>query len=541
MILIIKRVVLLVVILLAGCSRLFPSLWSDLPAAELQQTLDESREAGGMIGVSAAIIDKDGELWLGVSGNSYPGNPVKPEMVFDMGSAGKNLAAALMLDLAEEGLIDLDHPLQDYIEPPPGVDGTIPIRMLLNHTSGLAMVTEHPDSPFRKRYELIDFERLWTIEELFTDLAGEPYFPPGEGWHYSQAGYQISTLIAEAVTGLSMAEAVQSRLLDPLEIHDMVLDMTQPLPEGVEMAHNWVDLKGYGIPEDVSDRSRNWIASIARMTYYTTAEDFARWGQALYSGQVLEPDSLEQMLDFVEITEYGNEPPIFDGYGLGVVEWKPEMLSGHYGYGHSGSIPGYRAFLAYLPEHQLTIAVLSNTDKEGELGDLINNLLEVVLGENGTQAEEAGLDLDPRNSLPENQAAVEAFIDQELFCDQQTAWEVVGGAGQWIDLSLDWVVADSPETAQEVWDFHEHRISVNGAEIPNLDQFQHSVRQYRVECGDESLNLYARGFSVYLPPLDPGEYEITWRSDVTGKFNNGFVEYQVGDYLEARATLLVSE
>jgi D-alanyl-D-alanine carboxypeptidase len=370
---------LLALFSLVACSAGAPPTVEIPYAPELQQTLDSSREEGGVIGVSAAIIDAEGRLWTGVSGTSHPGQPITADMLFDMASTGKSLVAALMLDLAEEGLLALDDPIDKYIDPPPGVDGSIPIRMLLNHTSGLANMVEHPDSPFRKPYNDIDFERWWTIDEIFTELASAPYFAPGEGWHYSQAGYQIVTLIVEQVTGSTVAEQIQSRLLDPLGIQGMALDFSQPLPDDVTIAHNWVDTEGDGIPEDVADRSRNWIASLSRILYYTTAEDFARWGHALFTGQVLEAGSLDQMLTFIRPEDYGNEPPIFSGYGLGVVEWIPEVLHGEYGYGHSGSIPGYRAFMAHLPKHNVTIVVLSNSDKEEELAAVIDALLAVVL------------------------------------------------------------------------------------------------------------------------------------------------------------------
>lgn len=382
--------VVMLIGLLAGCQGYRLSVRENPQAEQLQQALERAREAGQLMGVSAAIIDSEDRLWTGVSGMSHPGAPITEDMLFDMGSSGKNIVAALMLTLAEEGRLSLDDPIQAYITPPPGVNGNIPIRMLLNHTSGLANVVENTASPFRQPYNSIEFDRWWTIEEIFTELGSEPYFAPGQGWHYSQAGYQIATLIVEAVTGSPTAEEVQARLLDPLDIHGLILDFSKPLPEDVKIAHDWVDTDGDSTPEDVSDRSRNWIASISRCTYYTTAEAFARWGHALFSGKVLEPDSLNQMLSFVRPEDYGNEPPIFSGYGLGVVEWIPQLLHGEYGYGHSGSIPGYRAFMAHLPEYDLTIAVLSNSDKEQELGDVINALLEVVLENDGPVVSAAG-------------------------------------------------------------------------------------------------------------------------------------------------------
>ena len=90
------------------------------------------------------------------------------------------------------------------------------------------------------------------------------------------------------------------------------------------------------------------------------------------------------MLTFVHPDDYGNEPPIFSGYGLGVLEYIPEILQGEYGYGHIGSIPGYRALLAHLPEPGLTMVMMSNSDKEEELVAVIAALLDVVQEESGT-------------------------------------------------------------------------------------------------------------------------------------------------------------
>ena len=88
---------------------------------------------------------------------------------------------------------------------------------------------------------------------------------------------------------------------------------------------------------------------------------------------------MSQMLAFHRPKDYGNEPPIFAGYGLGVLEWVPQILRGERGYGHSGSIPGYRAFLAHLPDRELTFVILSNSDKEEELAMMIDQVLAVAL------------------------------------------------------------------------------------------------------------------------------------------------------------------
>jgi CubicO group peptidase (beta-lactamase class C family) len=103
-------------------------------ARELQEVLDAARESAGLVGVSAAIIVPGYEPWLGVSGESHPGQPITPDMLFDIGSAGKIILGPLMVKLAEDGLISLDDPMRTYLPDFPYAGGSITIRQLLNHT-----------------------------------------------------------------------------------------------------------------------------------------------------------------------------------------------------------------------------------------------------------------------------------------------------------------------------------------------------------------------------------------------------------------------
>jgi CubicO group peptidase (beta-lactamase class C family) len=99
--------------------------------------LETGRVSADLMGVSAAIIVPGHEPWLGVSGESYPGQPITENMLFDMGSAGKILVGPLLVKLAEDGLISLDEPLSNYLPDFPYAAGAITIRQLLDHTSGL--------------------------------------------------------------------------------------------------------------------------------------------------------------------------------------------------------------------------------------------------------------------------------------------------------------------------------------------------------------------------------------------------------------------
>lgn len=347
-------------------------------AGELQAVLDRTRQETNIRGVSVAIIAPGHRPWLGVSGESHPGQPINREMLFDMGSCGKLIAAALVLDLCENSLISLDDPVSKYLQPLPNVDGSITVRQLLNHTSGLYDMVPHPGGPFRVPYDSIEFDKWWTIDEIFTKLGGKPYFAPGKGFHYTQAGFQLASLIVEKVTGSTVPAEVQKRLLDPLGLDGMLLDFTKPVPARFVLAHQWVDTDADGTPEDVTSRSKNWIASLSRINFYTRAEDFAILVHALFAGKVLKRSSLEQMMAFVHHKPEETDGPLFVDYGLGLMEINPQLMRGQKVMGHLGSIPGYRAFAGHLADNNVTMVVLINSDTDAGF-PILDGLLGAVL------------------------------------------------------------------------------------------------------------------------------------------------------------------
>jgi D-alanyl-D-alanine carboxypeptidase len=529
--------VLLFLLLLWGCDQSLQVQDELLFADELQAELDSARDSLGLVGVSAAVIVPGYEPWWGGSGESHPGQPVTREMLFDTASAGKLLVGPLMVKLAEEGLVSLDDPLEAYLPDFPYVDGAITLRQLLNHTSGLPMMIKHPDSPFRVPYGEIDHARRWTVDEIFTELEAEPDFAPGEDWCYTQAGYQIATLIVESVTGETVGEAIQTRLLDPLNIQGMYLDYAEPRPGNLVFAHPWVDLDYDGDFEDVGADSRIWIASLSRIFFYATPEDLAGWAHALFAGEVLNQDSMGELLDFYRMDDPCGEPPIFIGYGMGVFDFEPALFASHQAWGHTGSIPGYRTLVAHLPGLGVTMVFMTNTDSDGVAG-LLEPLLKVILehlGEDGSEL--PPVDLQPVSQPPEDAPVFTTFQKGALFCDQNPQWELVASTEEWIDLSLEWVVGTDDSLAEAAWDHHEHTVTVNGVEVPDLETYTHEVKQYNVTCPDQTLEVWAMGLSIYLPPLPVGEYQIRWYSQITGEFDNGWVTYQPGDYMEITADL----
>lgn len=340
-----------------------PPVFPEVPFSDmLQDVIDSKLEDYDGTGVSVAVVIPGYKTWCGVSGmsDSSTSEPVQPDMLFGIASIGKNYVAALVLQLAEEGQLSLEDPVNKWLPSFPNIENTITVRQLLNHTSGIFDFVKHPKSPYATSFESLDFSKLWTTKEVITKLVSEPYFPPGEGWHYSTTNYILLRMIVERVTQSELSNELRKRFLNPLNLnHTVFIEGNGPFPEDIKVAHNWFDVDGDGNLEDISGKPKEWLSIVPHLTY-ATAEDLARWSDALFRAKVLSQSSLDQMLDFHRPTP--REP--YSGYGLGVWEWKRELLGGVQAWGHGGWGFGWIAALIYFPENTVSIAILMNDNNE---------------------------------------------------------------------------------------------------------------------------------------------------------------------------------
>jgi len=399
--------VYLVTILMAGCqtTRLPPRSSGDgsptvpvegelgaIPFGdEIQKVLDDGLKASNGAGVSVAVIVPGYEPWIGVSGYSAVGQngfePIRPEMLFQIGSIEKNFTATLMLLQVEEGRLGLDDPISRWVTGYDQIDPSITVRQILNHTSGIYDWEDSPRSYtgiFQSDgYKAIDWSHSWTLEDVMT-LVEKPDFPPGKGWHYSNTGYRLARVIIETETGMPISQALRTRLLKPLGLNHTWVECDQPAPEGIEFVHAWADVNGDANLVDISTQPPTLYCSILSSPTWTTAEDLARWSQALfYEGRVLSEESLAEILTFVDATGDPTEPLVAE-YGLGVGQFNLKLLAAdstsrlarleHYG--HGGSVIGYDAMMIYLPEHHASVVALFN--ENSTINTTAGPLLEVV-------------------------------------------------------------------------------------------------------------------------------------------------------------------
>jgi D-alanyl-D-alanine carboxypeptidase len=339
-------------------------------AQELQAALDYGIATYGGKGVSVAVILPDGNIWNGVSGISHGTTPITPDMLFSVGSATKTFTAATILQLAEEEVLTLEDSLFEWLPDYPNIDSTITIRQLLNHTSGIFDLVENPDLWTDL---FADLNRTWTIEEVLDNYILAPYFPKGTDWHYSSTGYMLLRLIIREATSDDISAQYRSRLMAPNGLDDMFTAVEEN-PTGI-VTNGWFDLDGDGDYDDLSNIPATAFYSAIGGGVFANAEDFARWGKAMYHDQaVLSQDYFDQMMDFHVPTP--GEPLVY-GYGLGVCWFNPELFNNLTVYGHGGNPIGYAAACLYLPDYSVCIGILDNTE-EGETMPIINDILEIV-------------------------------------------------------------------------------------------------------------------------------------------------------------------
>jgi D-alanyl-D-alanine carboxypeptidase len=330
-------------------------------AGKLQKALDTARKSQSAKGVSAVVITTNG-IWQGTSGLSDPQttNSIQPQMRFNIASNTKMFVSALVLQLAEEGKLRLEDPISRWLPDYANITNRITLRQLLNHTSGIYEFGENATiwrEDFGLGYRSMqgDHTKHYTPEEALSYVK-RPYFAPGKGYHYSNTGYILLGLIAEAITQRPLASEIRSRFLEPLQLTSVSLAPFEP-PTG-ELALAFTDVDGKGGLDDMTGLPTTGMYSLysAPGGMFSTAIDLARWVRALYGGTVLKPESLTEMTRWAPNS---GAPYPWSGYGLGTVRWS--TAKGDF-WGNAGQMPGFFSQSGHSPTRNITVVVLVNQD-----------------------------------------------------------------------------------------------------------------------------------------------------------------------------------
>ncbi len=327
----------------AGLDR--DAVWADV-VAELEAFLP----AYGIPGLSVAVaIDGEVRYAAGLGRRDDEGTPVTTATLFRPGSVQKMVTSAAVLTLVDDGLIDLDEPVQGLVPSFTAVsaDGStddaaaVTMRMLLTHTSGLA------DGGELLCADVADSAAQWFAwdQELWS--------PPGRLFNYSNLGYALAGHALASVDGSTYLEAMQARVLGPAGMDSVVFRPADVVATG-DYATGYVSSAGALTSVAPAETDCAWIRPAG--FWWATASDVARFGALLADdgGDVLSPASTA-LLTSPLVPTGANEP-----YGLGVAVWSEH--AGRRLLHHGGALNGFSAFLAVAPDDDVSVAVLWNLD-----------------------------------------------------------------------------------------------------------------------------------------------------------------------------------
>lgn len=252
--------------------------------------------------------------------------------LFQLASISKQFTATVILSLVERGRLALTSRVAEFYPGFPHGD-SVSVEQLLTHTAGI------PD---------------YSTEELLAHAPGGRadgtrlrdttfHFPPGAGWRYSNAGYVLLAIIIRQATGLSYEEAVRRTIFEPLGMGRSGFDFAS-----APAARRAVGYRSLTDSAAVRAPIADSVGTVGAGSIYSNAGDLYRWHRGMQSARVIGPALMERAA-----TARGAP------YGYGVFV---DSLFGRRVLAHGGDIDGFSTYLARIPDDDVCVVLLGNTE-----------------------------------------------------------------------------------------------------------------------------------------------------------------------------------
>lgn len=347
---------------------------------------------GGAVSIQYALW-QDGQITdTGAQGvySKTENRALTEDILYGVGSVSKIYTTVAVMQLAEDGKVDLDAPVTRYLPDFQMADSRyrdITVRMLLNHSSGImgtglagAILFGDADGS--------------AADTLLEDLAGQRLIAdPGAYSVYCNDGFTLAELVVEAVSGMDFMDYVRANILEPIG-----LESTFAPGDDFDTARLAKTYSGTGtdaLPQDS-------LIAVGAGGLYATASDLAAFGGALTGTDLLSDASLEAMA-YPECSRGIWPEDTLDSlaYGLGWdnVEWYPFCQSGITALAKGGDTLRYHAALVVLPEYDMAAAVVSSGGVSTYNQMAASQILIAALAEQGVTVDQT------IPSLPETEPA----------------------------------------------------------------------------------------------------------------------------------------
>ncbi|SMF69836.1 serine hydrolase domain-containing protein [Pseudobacteriovorax antillogorgiicola] len=360
----------------------------------MQNSLDDYIHFTGEPGIAMSINLPQGISWQGASGvsNIKTQAPLSPNDLMEIGSNTKTFVSVVTLQLAEEGLINLEDPLAKHL-PQYSKWSDITIRQLLQMSAGIPDYSQAEDLVAQL---FPNISRSWSPEEIINLIYESPLdYSPGEDCSYSQTNYIVLGLLIETVTGQPLAQEFRTRIFDPLELQETFYGVQEEI--SVPQTVGYSTLSGIQntlvrllkpkavISDQLVAMTQVLDSSIAGASgaISSSAGDLRTFTEALFIGnRLLSDNSKAEMMAFQEC-KLGYLPL---DYGLGLMRWQTSQGTA---IGHGGATPlGFRSTMLFEAETKLAVTYEGNYD-QGQIYNLLNQHLKLVKSDKKPQVQKA--------------------------------------------------------------------------------------------------------------------------------------------------------
>lgn len=276
---------------------------------------------------------------------------------FRIGSITKQFTALLIMQLKQEGKLNLQDKITTYLPWYPKENGDkITIHHLLTHESGLPNYTESADA-------INDINTNdYSPEEIAKKYCqGQLRFEPGSKFEYCNTGYFLLGLIIETLTKKPYAEVLQERILNTAGMKNTGMDNPKQLVLNRASGYAY-GFDGYSNADYINPATATYSAG----GLYATPNDLYLWQKALYGDKLLSKENRELMFT----PNLGNY-----GYGLYIVKTKVDTIIGH-----NGGLQGFSSSMLHFSKDKITVIIFDNTrvDKRGNLENITAGLVNIL-------------------------------------------------------------------------------------------------------------------------------------------------------------------
>jgi beta-lactamase class C len=328
----------------------------DVDYASIDRRLEQLAHRPAMVGMAVGIVENGRITFLKGYGETRAGSgdPVTPETVFRWASVSKGLAATMVAKLAEQGKVNLNGPVGQYVPSlklPGGVENSATVGDLLSHRLGL----------YRNAYDnkLEEGQDPHLLRQTLAQL--NLVCPPGTCWSYQNVAYDGASELVEHVTHRPYEQAVKQMLFNPIGMTGasvsragLVNAKSWAAPHNagrrtldVSEAYYKVPAAG-GVNSNIKDMALWMIAQMGEMPDVLSP----RVVNTIHAPLVKTPGERGRLRKFLERLGEAD-------YGYG---WRSYDYAGHHIIGHRGGVRGYRSLILFDPQKKSGVVALWNSD-----------------------------------------------------------------------------------------------------------------------------------------------------------------------------------